>query len=332
LVKKVEQLAKLLKSFNHDLNVRKGFGQFQRDAMPNDSAPTGYIRAQKSKGAAIDAENSMQGNQDLFKNAYGIDEDMTDVGDVVGQAARSVTNRLGQAASDMYEPIGNFVKGVKQGWNGKASDAPYQPAVATPVRSPDITAYDLPGDPGYYAPNGAYIVNGREIPRIEVNGVGRKHDDPMDEADMMNPEIPSDFGSDSHLRDLLKLSGAYQAGDRSALKKSNDAMLDRMTKSDPPTATPSFSAPGAAHAGQGGYDYNDEEPDQSDAETARLARFSVSDEPKGQAHAGQGGYDYSDEETDQSDAETARLGRSINYESREGDALLARIKSLALIR
>jgi hypothetical protein len=298
----------LLKSFNHDQNVQKGFGQFQRDAMPNDYSPTGYTRAQKSKGAAIDAQNSMQGNQDLFKNAYGIDEDMTDVGDVVGQAARSVTDRLGQAASDVYEPIGNFFKGVKQGYNGKAQTAQNTAAVAMPVRSPDIIAYDLP------APDTSVI------------------DPDLDEADMMNPEIPSDFGSDSHLRDLLKLSGAYQAGDRSALKKSNDAMLARMTRSDPPTATPSFSAPGAAHDGQGGYDYSDEEPDQSDAETARLARFSVSDEPKGQAHAGQGGYDYSDEEPDQSDAETARLGRSINYESREGDALLARIKSLALIR
>ena len=115
--------ADLVKDFNHDLNVRKGFGQFQRDAMPNDSAPTGYTRAQKSKGATIDAQNSMQSNQDLFKRAYGIDEDMTDVGDVVGQAARSVTDRLGQAASDMYEPIGNFFKGVKQGYNGKAQTA-----------------------------------------------------------------------------------------------------------------------------------------------------------------------------------------------------------------
>jgi hypothetical protein len=113
----------LLKSFNHDLNVQKGFGQFQRDAMPNDYSPTGYVRAQKSKGATIDAQNSMQSNQDLFKRAYGIDEDMTDVGDVVGQAARSVTDRLGQAASDVYEPIGNFFKGVKQGYNGKAQTA-----------------------------------------------------------------------------------------------------------------------------------------------------------------------------------------------------------------
>lgn len=52
-----------------------------------------------------------------------LDEDMTDVGDVVGQAARSVTDRLGKAASDIYEPIGNFFKGVKQGYNGKAQTA-----------------------------------------------------------------------------------------------------------------------------------------------------------------------------------------------------------------
>ena len=138
--------ADLLKSFNKDLNVQKGFGQFQRDAMPNDSAPTGYIRAQKSKGAAIDAQNSMQGNQDLFKRAYGIDEDMTDVGDVVGQAARSVTDRLGQAASDMYEPIGNFFKGVKQGYNGKAQTAQNTAAVAMPVPSAKIDARDLPDE------------------------------------------------------------------------------------------------------------------------------------------------------------------------------------------
>jgi hypothetical protein len=128
----------LLKSFNHDQNVQKGFGQFQRDAMPNDYSPTGYTRAQKSKGAAIDAQNSMQDNQDLFKNAYGIDEDMTDVGDVVGQAARSVTDRLGQAASDVYEPIGNFFKGVKQGYNGKAQTAP--------VPSPKIDVRNLPDE------------------------------------------------------------------------------------------------------------------------------------------------------------------------------------------
>ena len=163
--------ADLLKSFNHDLNVEKGFGQFQRDAMPNDYSPTGYTRAQKSKGAAIDAQNSMQGNQDLFKNAYGIDEDMTDVGDVVGQAARSARDYLGKTANNLsdfvgqvqsktYEPIGNFIKGVKQGYNGKASekskgqahagqggyDYSDEEPVAMPVRSPDITTRDLPGD------------------------------------------------------------------------------------------------------------------------------------------------------------------------------------------
>ena len=345
----------LLKSFNHDQNVQKGFGQFQRDAMPNDYSPTGYTRAQKSKGAAIDAQNSMQGNQDLFKRAYGIDEDMTDVGDVVGQAARSVTNRLGQAASDIYEPIGNFVKGVKQGWHGPAQTTPQTAAaVAMPVRSPDIIAYDLP------SPDTSVI------------------DPDLDEADMMNPEIPSDFGSPEHLAHLAGLGKALQAGDRSALGKSNAALAAAQVGQGrtpwEPAPTPSLSTPGAAHDGQQGYDYQDEVPDQSDAETARLNRSGTPDTPndrkmndadwimsqnpeepkgrahsgqsgynysdeleklKGQAHLGQDGYNYQDEEPDQSDAETSRLGRagrSINYESREGDALLARIKSLALIR
>jgi hypothetical protein len=88
-------------------------------------------------------------------------------------------------------------------------------------------------------------------------------------------------------------------------------------------AAPSFRTPGEAHAGQGGYDYNND-PNQSDAETARLARSGTPGDPKGQAHAGQGGYDYNDDtdqnvydydditqkdDPDQSDAETARLGR-----------------------
>jgi hypothetical protein len=292
--------------------------------------------------------------EDILSTGIQLSEDMTDIGDVVGQATRSAHDWLGQEANNIYKPIGNFIKGVKQGWNGKAQPGATTPqttaAVARPVQSPDITTRDLPGEPGFYAPNGAYIVNGREIPVIDVTGPYRTHDDPMDEASMMNPEIPSDFGSDSHLRDLLKLSGAYRAGDRSALDQSNRAMLARMTRQDPPTVAPAAGTPGAVHDGQQGYDYQDEEPNQSDAETARLARFSTTDEPKGQAHAGQGGYDYNDEEPDQSDAETARLGRagtsadlefvhapgeagrSINYESREGDAMLARIKSLALIR
>jgi hypothetical protein len=54
-------------------------------------------------------------------------------------------------------------------------------------------------------------------------------------------------------------------------------------------------------------------PDQSDAETARLGRAGAS----------------ADSEFVQSPDEA---GRSLNYESREGDALLARIKSLALLR
>ena len=284
-----------------------------------------------------------------------LDEDMTDVGDVVGQAARSVTNRLGQAASDMYEPIGNFVKGVKQGWHGTAQTTPRPTAaVAMPVRSPDIIAYDLP------SPDTSVI------------------DPDLDEADMMNPEIPKDFGSPEHLAHLAGLGKALQAGDRSALGKSNAALAAAQVGQGrtpwEPAPTPSLSTPGAAHDGQQGYDYQDEVPDQSDAETARLNRSGTPDTPndrkmndadwimsqnpeepkgrahsgqsgynysdeleklKGQAHLGQDGYNYQDEEPDQSDAETSRLGRagrSINYESREGDALLARIKSLALIR
>jgi len=262
----------LLKSFNHDQNVQKGFGQFQRDAMPNDYSPTGYTRAQKSKGAAIDAQNSMQGNQDLFKNAYGIDE-----------------------------------------------------------------------------------------------------------ADMMNPEIPKDFGSPEHLAHLAGLGKALQAGDRSALGKSNAALAAAQVGQGKtpwePAPTPSFSTPGAAHDGQQGYDYQEEEPkgqahsgqggynyydyddaDQSSAETARLGRLRNPNVDPALAHMliNPNNPDafamQRDDEPDQSDAETARLGRagasadsefvhapgeagrSINYESREGDALLARIKSLAMLR
>jgi hypothetical protein len=142
-----------------------------------------------------------------------------------------------------------------------------------------------------------------------------------------------------------------------------------------PAPTPSFSTPGAAHAGQGGYDYQDEEPkgqahsgqggynyydyddaDQSSAETARLGRLRNPNVDPALAHMliNPNNPDafamQRDDEPDQSDAETARLGRagksadsefvhapgeagrSLNYESREGDALLARIKSLALLR
>jgi len=198
--------ADLLKSFNHDQNVQKGFGQFQRDAMPNDYSPTGYTRAQKSKGATIDAQNSMQDNQDLFKNAYGIDEDMTDVGDVVGQAARSARDFLGKTADNISEPISNFFKGVKQGYNGKAPEQPKRPT-----------------------------------------------------------------------------------------------------------------------AGQRGYDYSDEEPDQSDAETARLGRKDTGAVAMPVRSPDITTRDLPGDSMDES-------GRSLNYESREGDALLARIKSLALIR
>jgi hypothetical protein len=112
----------------------------------------------------------------LKKNADNIDEDMTDVGDVVGQAARSARDFLGKTADNISEPISNFFKGVKQGYNGKAPEQPKRPnagqrgydysydepdqsdaetarlgrkdtgAVAMPVRSPDITTRDLPGD------------------------------------------------------------------------------------------------------------------------------------------------------------------------------------------
>jgi len=155
----------------------------------------------------------------------------------------------------------------------------------------------------------------------------------IDEASMMNPEIPSDFGSDQHLRDLMKLAGAYRAGDRSSLQKSTNDLLARMTGQDKSSASavaPSFGTPGAAHDGQGGSDYQDEEPNQSDAETARLARSGTPDMPndrkmndadyinslnldmpKGQAHDGQGGSDYSND-PDQSDAETSRLNRASN--------------------
>jgi len=155
----------------------------------------------------------------------------------------------------------------------------------------------------------------------------------IDEASMMNPEIPSDFGSDQHLRDLMKLAGAYRAGDRSSLQKSTNDLLARMTGQDKSSASavaPSFGTPGAAHDGQGGYDYSDEAPDQTDAETARLARSGTADMPndrrmndadyinslnldmpKGQAHDGQGGSDYSND-PDQSDAETSRLNRDGN--------------------
>jgi hypothetical protein len=272
-----------------------------------------------------------------------MDEDMTDVGDVVGQAARSARDYLGKTANNLsdfvgqvqsktYEPIGNFIKGVKQGYNGKASekskgqahagqggyDYSDEEPVAMPVRSPDITAYDLPGD------------------------------EELDEASYMDPQVV-DLSSDNEIANAFKLLNQYKNG-KADFAANNQRLLDKMNGQDKSIAAPSFSMPGAAHAGQGGYDYNNEEPDQSDAETARLARFGAPDEPKGQAHAGQGGYDYNDQDPDQSDAETARLGRygasadsefvhapgeagrSINYESREGDAMLARIKSLALIR
>jgi hypothetical protein len=177
---------------------------------------------------------------------------------------------------------------------------------------------------------------------------------------MLNPQIPDDFGSDDHLDRLRQLAGNIQKAPRdqmsALLKKSNDELSKRMTTPDlakqnlfkglnnipqsdqpqsmdalfkglngtpAPAAAPSFRTPGEAHAGQGGYDYNND-PDQSDAETARLARSGTPGDPKGQAHAGQGGYDYNDDtdqnvydydditqkdDPDQSDAETARLGR-----------------------
>lgn len=110
----------------------------------------------------------------------------------------------------------------------------------------------------------------------------------------------------------MKLAGMYKAGNRSSLQKSTNDLLARMTGQDKSSAadvTPSFGTPGAAHAGQGGSNYQDEEPDQSDAETARLARSGTADMPNDRRMndadyinslnpdmpKGQGGYDYSDE-------------------------------------
>ena len=181
----------LLKSFNHHLNIKKDFGQASRESMPNDFLPTGAARAARTQGAAFDAEKSMQGNQDLLKHAYGIDE-----------------------------------------------------------------------------------------------------------ADSSNPEIPHTFGSPEHLAHLAGLGKALQAGDRSALGKSNAALAAAQVGQGKtpwePAPTPSVGMSGAAHAGQQGYDYQDEEP-------------------KGQAHSGQGGYNYYNyDDADQSSAETARLGKLRN--------------------
>ena len=177
----------------------------------------------------------------------------------------------------------------------------------------------------------------------------------LEEADMLNPEIPSDFGSPEHLAHLAGLGKALQAGDRSALKKSNDAVAAAQIGQGKtpwqPASAPSFKKPGEAHAGQGGYDYSDEQPDQSDAETARLARSGTPDMPNDRKMndadwimsqnpdmpndrrmndadwiMSQNPDDPTSQagDSDQSDAETARLGR---YEDE-----LARIKSLAQMR
>ena len=296
--------------------------------------------------------------EDILSTGIQLAEDMTDVGDVVGQATRSAHDYLGQAANNIYEPIGNFIKGVKQGYNGKAQTDTTQPAaaVATPVRSPNITTRDLPGEPGHYAPNGAYIVNGREIPRIEVTGPYKTHDDSMDEASKTQtmPQMPGirmptmptmptmpgmsgmgitaptpptaptaptpptppsmgNFGSNDQLQRLMKLAGMYRAGNRSSLQKSTNDLLARMTGQDKSSAAdvaPSFKTPGAAHAGQGGSDYQDEEP-KGQAHSGQQGYDYQDEEPKGQAHSGQGGSNYYNyDDADQSSAETARLGRS----------------------
>ena len=135
--------------------------------------------------------------------------------------------------------------------------------------------------------------------------------------------------SDQPTQNLYKgLNNIPQSGQTQPM----DALYKGLNGTPAPAAAPAFRTPGEAHAGQGGYDYNDD-PDQSDAETARLARSGIPGEPKGQAHAGQGGYDYNDDaetkgqahagqggydyndDPDQSDAETARLGRAGNSPS-----------------
>jgi hypothetical protein len=172
---------------------------------------------------------------------------------------------------------------------------------------------------------------------------------PVEEASYMNPEVV-DLTSDNEIARAHELLKQYTNG-KADFAANNRQLLARMTGQDKTGAAPgsvtSFRTPGAAHVDQGGYDYSDESPDQSDAETARLARSGTPEmpndrrmndadwimsqnpeEPKGQAHAGQGGYDYNDEldqsYSDQSNAETSRLGR---YEDE-----LARIKSLSSLK
>jgi hypothetical protein len=64
----------LLKSHNHDLNVRKAMSQQQMTDVPNTYSPIGQARAEKQKLANIDAQNNMQSNKEVLDKAYGIDE------------------------------------------------------------------------------------------------------------------------------------------------------------------------------------------------------------------------------------------------------------------
>jgi hypothetical protein len=67
----------LLKSHNHDLNVRKAMSQQQMTDVPNTYSPIGQARAEKQKLANIDAQNNMRSNKEVLDKAYGIDEDNT---------------------------------------------------------------------------------------------------------------------------------------------------------------------------------------------------------------------------------------------------------------
>ena len=268
--------------------------------------------------------------------------------------------------------------------------------MARPVQSPDITTRDLPGEPRQTG-----FDRRVKQPKTDPDTPVRSDDD-LDEASYMDPQVV-DLTSDNEIARAHELLKQYTNG-KADFAANNRQLLARMTGQDktgaaPGSVAPSFGTPGAAHAGQGGSDYQDEEPkgqahagqggynygDEAEPNDRRMndADWIMSqnpDEPKGQAHSGQQGYDYQDE-LDQSDAETSRLNRAGNsvdlglppgqldknawddmmktvpaldknawndlvrgnvseadapvtatYESREGDALLARIKSLALIR
>ena len=147
----------------------------------------------------------------------------------------------------------------------------------------------------------------------------------------MDPQVV-DLTSDNEIARAHELLKQYTNG-KADFAANNRQLLARMTGQDktgaaPGSVAPSFGTPGAAHAGQGGSDYQDEEPkgqahagqggynygDEAEPNDRRMndADWIMSqnlDEPKGQAHSGQQGYDYQDE-PDQSDAETSRLNRA----------------------